>query len=265
MGIYGQRFAGLRLSIEGDGVELRMESRCGEGDDVVVRAPDKWADRAVNAFGGEVSRGSSGGGEEVQIRSIGPVHPRAVIGNPFSVGRDLQTAEGASRREELRHFSVRCAYRKNTIRIFIGFRVIGGGNDDVVAAGEPVEILDFPRGRDEFASLARFDVEQPKLCALIVLVGDVRVVLVLFLLFLGIRFGIRSCESDLLAVRRPFEGLDAALTFRERVSFAAIVGKEINLRLIAAIRKEAQAGPFGRPTRGKLQFTAYLSKRSQGD
>src|ERR1700690_2395572 len=132
--------------------------------------------------------------------------------------------------------------------------MIGGGNDDVIAAWRPTEFRNVPRRGDDFPGLAGIHVKEPELGALVVFVGDMRIVFVLLFFFFGVRFGIRGGKRDLLAVRRPFERMNAALAFGERVGFAPVARNEINLSLLAAAGEKAEARSFGGPSWRKIGF-----------
>ena len=79
------------------------------------------------------------------------------------------------------------------------------------------------------------DADQPEARMLIVFIHDTCVVFVLFFLFLGFGFGVRSKKGDLFAVMGPGKAADVALAFCERCGFAAIHGEKINLLVGVAI------------------------------
>jgi hypothetical protein len=74
------------------------------------------------------------------------------------------------------------------------------------------------------------------------------VVFIFFFFLFGLRSGRGREESDLFAVRRPFERLYVPFSLRQRRPFAAVRGENMNLFEIPSVRKEGELFSVRRPT-----------------
>src|SRR5439155_6363710 len=121
----------------------------------------------------------------------------------------------------------------NAICFLVGFRVIGSDCEKPVACSRPLHLAEMPGSTNQLPRLARVEVCQPEVRAFFVPIDGLGVVLIVRLFLFGLRLGLGSEESNLLAVRRPLEPADRALSFRQANSFTSIAGHEENLLELA--------------------------------
>src|SRR6266850_406193 len=111
--------------------------------------------------------------------------PTADITDGFSVRGNAQFMKGPARRGKLRNRAVGHLNAKDSVRVLIRLGAVRRADDDAVTRRKPCEFLDFPVGLCESLGFAGGNRQQPEPCALVFLVGYMRVVLVLFLFLFG--------------------------------------------------------------------------------
>src|ERR1700688_5236353 len=91
----------------------------------------------------------------------GAIFAGADVSDGLAIGGNTNMTKWPARRGESYHLAIRHVNPKDAVGILIGLGMIGGGNDEILAAGHPGQLFDLPVGWGYRLRIARFDRQQP--------------------------------------------------------------------------------------------------------